>query len=37
MPFTICTSAFAQSQNERKVATTQIELFNKVANLESVH
>lgn len=33
---TICASAFAQSQNERKVATTQIELFNKVANLDSL-
>ena len=31
----ICTSAFAQSQKERKVTTTQIELFNKVANLDS--
>lgn len=35
LTFTICTSAFAQSQKERKVATTQIELFNKVANLDS--
>jgi hypothetical protein len=35
LSFTICTSAFAQSQNERKVANTQIELFNKVANLDS--
>ena len=35
LTFTICTSAFAQSQNERKVPTTQIELFNKVANLDS--
>lgn len=33
--FAISISAFAQSQNERKVATTQIELFNKVANLDS--
>ena len=35
LTFTICTSAFAQSQNEIKVATTEIELFNKVANLDS--
>jgi hypothetical protein len=35
LTFTISTSAFAQSQNERKVATTQIELFNKVAGLDS--
>ena len=35
LSFTICTSAFAQSQNETKVANTQIELFNKVANLDS--
>lgn len=34
--FTICTNTFAQSQNERKVAPTQIELFNKVANLDSL-
>ena len=33
--FTICTSAFAQSQNERKVAISQTALFNKVANLDS--
>ena len=33
--FAISISALAQSQNERKVATTQIELFNKVANLDS--
>jgi hypothetical protein len=31
----IYSNALAQSQNERKVATTQIELFNKVANLDS--
>jgi hypothetical protein len=31
----IYSNAFAQSQNERKVATTQIELFNKVAQLDS--
>ena len=36
LSFTICTSAFAQSQNETKVANTQIELFNKVANLDSL-
>ncbi|MFN5425530.1 MAG: nuclear transport factor 2 family protein [Bacteroidota bacterium] len=35
LTFTICASSFAQSQNERKVVTTQIELFNKVANLDS--
>ena len=35
LTFTICTSAFAQSQKERKVATTQTTLFNKVANLDS--
>jgi hypothetical protein len=35
LTFTIYASAFAQGQNERKVATTQIELFNKVANLDS--
>ena len=35
LTFTICASSFSQSQNERKVATTQIELFNKVANLDS--
>ena len=33
--FSICTSVTAQSQNERKVAITQKELFNKVANLDS--
>ena len=31
----IYSNALAQIQNERKVATTQIELFNKVANLDS--
>jgi hypothetical protein len=31
----IYSNALAQSQNERKVATTQIEFFNKVANLDS--
>jgi hypothetical protein len=31
----ICAIVFAQSQNERKVATTQLALFNKVANLDS--
>ena len=31
----IYSNALAQNQNERKVATTQIELFNKVANLDS--
>jgi len=36
LSFTICTSAFAQSQNETKVANTQIELYNKVANLDSL-
>ena len=36
LSFTICTSAFTQSQNEKKVANTQIELFNKVANLDSL-
>ena len=35
LTFTISTSAFAQSQNERKVATIQMELFNKVADLDS--
>ena len=35
LTFTICISAFAQSQKERKVATTQTALFNKVANLDS--
>ena len=35
LTFTICASILAQSQNERKVATTQIELFNKIANLDS--
>jgi hypothetical protein len=33
--FLICTSAFAQSQNQRKVATAQTALFNKVASLDS--
>ena len=31
----ICTGVFSQSQTERKVATTQLALFNKVANLDS--
>ena len=31
----IYSNALAQNQNERKVANTQIELFNKVANLDS--
>ncbi len=31
----IYSNALAQNQNERKVATTQIELFNKVVNLDS--
>ena len=31
----IYSTVIAQSQNERKVATTQIELFNKVAQLDS--
>lgn len=35
LTFTACTSAFAQNQNERKVAITQTALFNKVANLDS--
>mgnify|MGYP002642008061 FL=1 len=35
LTFAIFTSALAQSQNERKVATTQTALFNKVANLDS--
>ncbi|MFN7586868.1 MAG: nuclear transport factor 2 family protein, partial [Bacteroidota bacterium] len=35
LTFTICASSFAQSQNESKVVTSQIELFNKVANLDS--
>ena len=33
--FTICTSVFAQSQNEIKVASTPSDLFNKIANLDS--
>lgn len=33
--FTICTSVFAQSQNERKVASTPSGLFNKIAHLDS--
>ena len=33
--FLICTSAFAQSQNQRKVAAAQTALFNKVASLDS--
>ena len=36
LSFTICASAFAQSQNETKVANTQIELYSKVANLDSL-
>jgi len=35
LTFTICASSFAQSQNESTVVTSQIELFNKVANLDS--
>lgn len=35
LTFTICTSVFAQSPNEKKVVTTQNELFNKIANLDS--
>lgn len=35
LPFLICTSVFAQNQNEKKVATTQIELYNKIAQLDS--
>ena len=31
----IYSNALAQNQNERKVANTQIELFNKLANLDS--
>jgi ketosteroid isomerase-like protein len=31
----ICASVIAQSQNERKVAATQKELFNKIASLDS--
>ena len=33
--FTICTSVFAQSQNEREVANTPADLNNKIANLDS--
>lgn len=33
--FLICRSAFAQSQNQRKVAAAQTALFNKVASLDS--
>jgi ketosteroid isomerase-like protein len=33
--FTICTSVFAQSQTEIKVASTPSDLFNKIANLDS--
>ena len=33
--FLICTTAFAQSQNQRKVAAAQTALFNKVASLDS--
>jgi len=35
LPFLICTSVFAQNQNEKKIATTQIELYNKIAQLDS--
>lgn len=35
LTFSTSTIVIAQSQNERKVAATQIELFNKVANLDS--
>lgn len=31
----LCASVIAQSQNERKVAAAQKELFNKIANLDS--
>ncbi len=33
--FSICTSVFAQSQNERKVANTPADLYSKIANLDS--
>lgn len=33
--FSVCTSVFAQSQGEKKVATTQIALYNKIAQLDS--
>lgn len=33
--FSICTSVFAQSQNERKVASAPADLYNKIANLDS--
>jgi ketosteroid isomerase-like protein len=33
--FSICTSVFAQSQNERKVTSTPADLYNKIANLDS--
>jgi ketosteroid isomerase-like protein len=33
--FSICTSVFAQSQNERKVTSTPVDLFNKIAHLDS--
>lgn len=33
--FSVCTSALAQSQGEKKVATTQIALYNKIAQLDS--
>ena len=33
--FLFCTSVFAQSQNERKVASTPADLYNKIANLDS--
>ena len=35
LTFSANTIVFAQSQNERKVATTQTALFNKIANLDS--
>jgi hypothetical protein len=33
--FSICTSVFAQSQNERKVASTPTELYSKIVKLDS--
>jgi hypothetical protein len=33
--FSICTSVFAQSQNERKVASTPSVLYSKIAHLDS--
>ena len=33
--FSICTSVFAQSQNERKVASTPSDLYSKIAHLDS--